>query len=79
MSLPMTILFSLWNMFGDRDKSTKKTALKTIMSIKMIEETLIRDHMVGMIELFNEMKTLEAKINGETKVDVILETLPNSF
>lgn len=66
-------------MFGDRDKSTKKTALKTIMSIKMIEETLIRDHMVGMIELFNEMKTLEAEINGETKVDVILETLPNSF
>ena len=61
-------------MFGDRDKSTKKTALKTIMSIKMIEGTLIRDHMVGMIELFNEMKTLEAEINGETKVDVILET-----
>ena len=31
-----------------------------------IEEKPIRDHMIGMISLFNEMKILGAKIDEET-------------
>ena len=49
------------------------------MNIRMTKETPIRDHMIHMITLFNKMEILEAKIDGETKVDMILETLSNSF
>ena len=35
--------------------------------------------MVYMIRLFNEIKILVAKIDRKTKVNLILETLSNSF
>ena len=35
--------------------------------------------MIHMIRLFNEMKILEAEINGETQVDMVLEILPKIF
>ena len=49
------------------------------MNIRMIKETLIKNHMVYMIRLFNEIKILVAKIDRKTKVNLILETLSNSF
>ena len=35
--------------------------------------------MIRMIQLFNEMEILGAKIDRETLVDMVLDTLPNSF
>ena len=49
------------------------------MNTRMIEETLVRDHMIHMIALFNEMRILRAKVNKKTQVDMILETLLDSF
>lgn len=66
-------------MLGNRDKSTRWVVLKTIMNIKMIEETLVRNHMVRMIRLLKKMEILEAKMDWETKVDMISETLLDSF
>ncbi|KAL6342939.1 hypothetical protein AAG906_016959 [Vitis piasezkii] len=51
----------------------------TIMNIKMIEETLVRNHMVCMIRLFKKLEILEAKMDCETKVDMISKTLLDSF
>lgn len=58
-------------MFGDKGRLPKQTTLRTIMNTKMTKGTLIRNHMVCMIKLFNEMKILGAKIDGE---NIILET-----
>ena len=66
-------------MFNDKGKPSRQATLRTIMSTKMIEGTPIRDHMIHMITLFNKIKILGVKIDGETKVDMILETLLNSF
>ncbi|KAL6312833.1 hypothetical protein AAG906_020957 [Vitis piasezkii] len=66
-------------MFNDKGRPSRQATLRTIMSTKMIEGTPIRDHMIHMITLFNKMEILGAKIDGETKVDMILETLSNSF
>ena len=35
--------------------------------------------MIKMISLFNEMKIFVAEIDGETKIEMILETLLTSF
>ena len=49
------------------------------MDVKMSEGTLVRDHLICMIGLFNKMKILRAEIDGETQVNMVLETLPDSF
>lgn len=66
-------------MFCHKGKSTRQVVIKTIMNTKIIEGTPIRKHLIHMIELFNEMKIHEVEITGETKVNMILEILLNSF
>ena len=47
--------------------------------MNMLKETLIKDHMIHMMGLFNKMKILKANIDGETLVDMVLETLSDFF
>ena len=49
------------------------------MNTRMTERTLVRDHMIRMIAFFNKMEILGAKIDRETQVNMILETLTDSF
>lgn len=60
-------------------RSTSQVALKTIVNTKMTEGTLIINFMTHITRLFNKMGIPRAKINGETKVNMILETLLDSF
>ena len=53
-------------MFSDKDKLARLTILMTTMNTKMIKGTPVRDHMICMIALFNEMEIFGAKIDGET-------------
>ena len=47
--------------------------------MNMSKETLIKDHMIHMMGLFNKMKILKANIDGETQVDMVLKTLSDFF
>ena len=49
------------------------------MSTKMVEWTLVREHVLKMISLINKLDMLGAQLVGETKVDVILTLLSDSF
>ena len=49
------------------------------MNTRMIKGTPIRDHMICMIILFNKRKILRVEIDGETQVDMILQTLLDAF
>ena len=42
-------------------------------------ETPIRDHMMLIVSYLNEMEIFGSEIDGKTKIDMILETLPESF
>ena len=53
-------------MFGGKGRSVRQVALKAIMDTKMLKGTPIRDHIICMIRLFNEMEILGDKIDGET-------------
>ena len=81
MSIATTyeILLSLQEMFSDQGKLVRQVVLRTIMSTKMTEGTPVTNHKIHMIALFNEMEILGAEINGETQVNMILETLLDSF
>ena len=68
MSMPTTydILISFYEMFGRKGKLVRQDALKMIMNTKMSKRTLIGDHMICMIRLFNKMGILRVEIDGKT-------------
>ena len=39
----------------------------------------MRDHVLKMIDHLNELEILEAEIDRETQVDIVLMSLPESF
>ncbi|RVW87043.1 hypothetical protein CK203_048362 [Vitis vinifera] len=66
MSLMGATTPTFHEMFGGKGRPARQAALKAIMDAKMLEGTLVRDHMICMIRLFKEMEILGVEIDGET-------------
>lgn len=79
MPIACDILTNLHEMFGAKGKSTRQTTLKTIINAKMPKETLVRNYLICMIGLFNEIEILRVEIDGKTQVDMVLKTFSDSF
>ena len=79
MSTSSAMLLSLQEMFGVHSRSAKQTVMKQIMNTRMSEGTPVRDHMIKMIRLFNELGDLGVDIDWETQNNMVLEALPPSF
>ena len=47
--------------------------------MRMSKGISVRDHMILMIRLFKKIKILRVVIVGKTQVDMVLETLLDSF
>ena len=56
------ILVNLHEMFGGKVRLVRQAALKAIMDAKVSKGTLVRDHMICMIRLLNEMEIPRAEI-----------------
>ena len=53
--------------------------MQRLMDARMAEGTPVREHVLKMIGFLNELETLEATIDTQTQVDIILNSLPASF
>ncbi|KAH0632426.1 hypothetical protein KY290_038211 [Solanum tuberosum] len=53
--------------------------MRTLMNTKMVEGTPVRDHVLKMIGLLNELEVLGAEIDNDSQVEMILQSLPDSF
>ncbi|XP_030959072.1 uncharacterized protein LOC115981019 [Quercus lobata] len=74
------MMLHLKEMFGEQSRSARQTAMKNLMSTKMVEGTLVREHVLKMmISFIHELDMLSAEIDSETQVDAILASLPDSF
>ena len=73
------MMMNLKEMFGDQTCSARQKIMKDPMNITMAETTLVRDPILKMISLLNELEILGAEIDGESQVDIILQSLPNSY
>ncbi|MCQ7016890.1 retrotransposon gag domain-containing protein, partial [Clostridioides difficile] len=49
------------------------------MSASMPERTSVRDHVLKMMENLNEIEMLGGNIDNDSKVDMILHSLPKSY
>ncbi|XP_030931127.1 uncharacterized protein LOC115957023 [Quercus lobata] len=60
------MMLHLKEMFGEQSRSARQTAMKNLMSTKMVEGTPVQEHILKMISFINELDMLGAKIDSET-------------
>ena len=53
--------------------------MRQIYNMKMVEGTSVREHCLKMISNLNTFEVLGADIDGESQVDMILQSPPESF
>ena len=73
------MMLHLKEMFGEQSRNARQTAMKNLMSTKMVEGTPVREHVLKMISFINELDMLGAELDSETQVDAILASLPDSY
>ncbi|KAH9670955.1 hypothetical protein KPL70_017162 [Citrus sinensis] len=66
-------------MFGQSTRSARQAALKGIMNSKMGKGKRVRDHVLKMMDYLNEAKIQGAQIDDNSKIDMVLESLPETF
>ncbi|CAA0814774.1 Unknown protein, partial [Striga hermonthica] len=54
-------------------------ALSALMNTRMAEGTPVREHALKVMVQLNELEVLGGFIDGETQVDIMLQSLPKSF
>ncbi|KAL4599345.1 hypothetical protein ACB092_11G120000 [Castanea dentata] len=73
------ILASISNMFGEQGHSARQETMRQIYNTKMAAGSSVREHCLRMIANLNTLEVLGADIDGESQVDMILQSLPESF
>ena len=66
-------------MFSEQGRSARQETMRQIYNTKMDEGTSVREHCLRMISNLNTLEVLGADIDGESQVDMILQSLPKSF
>lgn len=79
METAFDMMTNLTEMFGHQNRAARQVAMREVLNIKMAEGTPVRDHVLKMIGLLNELEILEAQIDGETQVDIMLNSLAKRF
>ena len=79
VELASNIMLSLKEMFGEQSRSARQETMKQIYNTKMAEGSSVREHCLTMIFNLNTLEVLGADIDGESQVDMILQSLPESF
>ncbi|XP_075076637.1 uncharacterized protein LOC142163265 [Nicotiana tabacum] len=73
------MLESLKEMFGEKNRAAKRTSMKALLNTKMSEGLSVRDHVMKMMGLLNELEVFGAVIDKESQVEMVMKTLPESF
>ncbi|XP_019239917.1 PREDICTED: uncharacterized protein LOC109219895 [Nicotiana attenuata] len=63
---------------ADEMTRSKKTAMKALLNTKMAEGSSIRDRVLKMMGLLNELEVLEALTDKESQVEMVVQTLPDT-
>ena len=66
------IIYSLKEMFGDQGRAARQTAMKALLNTQMSEGTNVREHVLKMMSLLDELEVLGSEIDGESQIDIIL-------
>ena len=74
----LEIIQTLDGMFAKSSSTTRQAAIGVLMNTRMTRGN-VRDHCLKMIGHISTAEVMGAKLDQEMKIDMILESLPNSF
>ncbi|XP_075091523.1 uncharacterized protein LOC142171728 [Nicotiana tabacum] len=60
------IMGNLKEMFGDQNRVAKQNAMKALLNTKMVEGSSVRDYVLKLMSLLNELEVLGANIDKDT-------------
>ena len=66
-------------MFGEQGHSARQETMRQIYNTKMAEGSSVREHCLTMVSNLNTLEVLGADIDGVSQMDMILQSLPESF
>ena len=66
-------------MFGEQDRFARQETMRQIYNTKMAEGGSVREHCLTINFNLNTLEVLGADIDRESQVDMILQSLPESF
>ena len=66
-------------MFGEQGRPDRQNAMRALMNIKMAKGTLVRDHVWKIFDHLNTIEILSGEIDAQSQIDIIFESLSNSF
>ncbi|XP_047263652.1 uncharacterized protein LOC124896166 [Capsicum annuum] len=73
MTTAYDMLESLKEMFEERNHAAKQTDMKeALLSTKMVEGTSVREYVLKMMSLLNELEILGVVIDKESQVEMVL-------
>ena len=75
VELALDIMLSLKEIFGEQGHFARQETMRQIYNTKMTEGTSVREHCLRMISHLNTLEVLGANIDGESQVDMILQSL----
>ncbi|KAI9180050.1 hypothetical protein LWI28_000646 [Acer negundo] len=73
------IMMSLEEMFAMKSRTTKREAVTAFMNLRMKPGQAVKDHMMKVIAHLNIAELHGAEIDGETKIDMVVNSLSDSF
>ena len=79
VELASDIMLSLKEKFGEQGRFARQETMRQIYNIKMAEGSSVKEYCLTMISNLNTLEVLGADIDGESQVDMILQSLPESF
>ncbi|KAH0764750.1 hypothetical protein KY285_000621 [Solanum tuberosum] len=79
MTSAYDMLASLKEMFGEQNRAAKQTAMEALLTTTRAEGSYVREHVLKLMNYLNELEILGAEIDKESQVEMILQTLPDSF
>ena len=73
------ILLNVKEMFGEQGWAARQIAMKALLNTKMVEGSPVQEHVLKIISHLNKLEVLGAEFDGETQIDIVLMSLPESF
>jgi len=66
-------------MFGSQGRLERQKAMRDFLKARMSKGTSVQEHLLKMFDHLNTLEILGAEIDCESQVDMILESLPESY
>ena len=79
MTTAYDMMMNLKEIFGEHNRAGRQVPMKALLNTKMAEGTPVQDHVLKLISHLNELEILGAEIDGESQVNIVLMSLPESY